>query len=61
MSSFDPRDVVVAFDMDGTLLDADNNVIGGEETVDILARLQRRGCTMAIGTGRLDHDIICAG
>ncbi len=61
VSSFDPRDVVVAFDMDGTLLDADNNVTGGEETVDILARLQRRGCTMAIGTGRLDHDIICAG
>lgn len=61
MSSFDSRDVVVAFDMDGTLLDADNNVIGGEETVDILGRLQRRGCTMAIGTGRLDHDIIRAG
>lgn len=61
MASLDPRDIVVAFDMDGTLLDADNNVIGGQETVDALGRLQERGCTMAIGTGRLDHDIICAG
>ncbi|MBM6907132.1 HAD-IIB family hydrolase [Collinsella intestinalis] len=52
---------VVVFDMDGTLLDADSNVIGGERTVELLGRLQDAGCTMAICTGRLDHDIVRAG
>lgn len=52
---------VIVFDMDGTLLDADSNVIGGEETVVLLARLAAGGCTLAICTGRLDHDIVRAG
>lgn len=52
---------VVVFDMDGTLLDADNNVIGGEKTLSLLQRLQEGGVGLGICTGRLDHDIVAAG
>lgn len=51
----------VVFDMDGTLLDADNNVIGGEKTLSLLQQLQDGGVNLGICTGRLDHDIVVAG
>lgn len=49
---------VVVFDLDGTLLDSRNEIIGGIETLNCLDTLQRAGCTLAICTGRLDHDIV---
>lgn len=49
---------VVVFDLDGTLLDGDNKVIGGSQTLKCLTTLKQMGCTLAICTGRLDHDII---
>lgn len=52
------KNKVVVFDLDGTLLDSQNEIIGGIETLNCLDTLQRAGCTLAICTGRLDHDII---
>lgn len=49
---------IVVFDLDGTLLDADNQVIGGAETLKQLKKLQSLGYRLAICTGRLDHDIV---
>lgn len=49
---------VVVFDLDGTLLDSRNEIIGGDKTLQCLERLQQMGCTLAICTGRLDHDIV---
>lgn len=49
---------VVVFDLDGTLLDANNKIIGGDKTIDCLTRLKEMGCVLSICTGRLDHDII---
>lgn len=49
---------VVVFDLDGTLLDGCNEIIGGVETLNCLDALQQAGCTLAICTGRLDHDIV---
>lgn len=54
-------DTAVVFDMDGTLFNTRNEVIGGEKTIGLLTQLQDAGVTMGICTGRLDHDIIRAG
>ncbi|MEG0277496.1 MAG: HAD-IIB family hydrolase, partial [Coprobacillus sp.] len=52
------KNKVVVFDLDGTLLDSHNTIIGGEQTLECLQLLRDKGCTLAICTGRLDHDII---
>ena len=52
------RNKVVVFDLDGTLLNGNNEIIGGSQTLESLATLKQMGCTLAICTGRLDHDII---
>lgn len=49
---------VVVFDLDGTLLDSKNQIIGGELTLQCLQDLKQQGCSLAICTGRLDHDIL---
>lgn len=49
---------VVVFDLDGTFINEDNEVIGGKKTLQELTDLQEMGCTLAVCTGRLDHDVI---
>lgn len=49
---------VVVFDLDGTLLDEHNRIIGGEKTMQALHELKENGFHLAICTGRLDHDIV---
>lgn len=49
---------VVVFDLDGTLLNSQNEIIGGDQTLSCLDLLKNMGCTLAICTGRLDHDIL---
>lgn len=49
---------VVVFDLDGTLLNSKNEIIGGKETIARLTNLRRKGYRLAICTGRLDHDIV---
>ncbi len=49
---------VIVFDLDGTLLDSNNQMIGGAKTLACLNTLQQTKCTLAICTGRLDHDIV---
>ena len=49
---------VVVFDLDGTLLNSNNEVIGGEKTISLLHKLQSQHYRLAICTGRLDHDIV---
>lgn len=49
---------VIVFDLDGTLLDEKNNIIGDIKTLNYLNILQNMGCILTICTGRLDHDII---
>lgn len=49
---------VIGFDFDGTLLNAQNEIIGGQKTVDLLNQAQKSGYSLAICTGRLDHDIV---
>lgn len=51
------RSPVVVFDLDGTLLGAGNEIIGGDDTVKALYRLRSLGAELAICTGRLDHDV----
>ena len=48
----------VVFDLDGTLLDSHNAIIGGTQTLECGSSLHELGCTLAVCTGRLDHDII---
>lgn len=48
----------VVLDLDGTLIDSNNQVIGGIDTVHLLQSLKRLGMRIAIITGRLDHDIV---
>ena len=52
------KNKVIVFDLDGTLLDSQNQIIGGDQTLKYLNLLQNMGCTLAICTGRLDHDIL---
>lgn len=49
---------VVAFDLDGTLINEDNQIIGGQKTIDQLKTLINKGFQLNINTGRLDHDIM---
>lgn len=49
---------VIVFDLDGTLLDSQNKIIGEDQTLKYLDLLQNSGFTLAICTGRLDHDIL---
>lgn len=49
---------VVVFDLDGTLINASNEVIQGERTISLLRKLQSLHYHLAICTGRLDHDIV---
>lgn len=49
---------VVVFDLDGTLLNSRNEIIGGNKTIQLLNDLKNKGFHMAICTGRLDHDIV---
>ena len=49
---------VIVFDLDGTLLDQNNKIIGGEETLSLLDDFKKSGYKIAICTGRLDHDIV---
>lgn len=48
---------VVAFDLDATLIDEKNRIIGGQKTIDQLRALHNKGFQLVINTGRLDHDI----
>lgn len=52
---------VVVFDLDGTLLNSKNEIIGGKETLENLHILKQMGCDFAVCTGRLDHDILKIG
>jgi len=49
---------VLALDLDGTLIDENNEIIGGRETLSLLENLQVEGYEVVVVTGRLDHDII---
>lgn len=49
---------VIVFDLDGTLLDNNNKIIGGEKTISLLDDFKKSGYKIAICTGRLDHDIV---
>ncbi|WP_040213498.1 HAD-IIB family hydrolase [Clostridium polynesiense] len=49
---------VLALDLDGTLIDERNEIIGGGETLSLLEKLQAEGYEIVVVTGRLDHDII---
>lgn len=48
---------VLCFDLDGTLIDDKNEVIGAENTIKELKSLQDMGYKLVITTGRLEHDI----
>lgn len=48
---------VLAFDLDGTLINNNNEVIGGERTLKLLEKIRELGFELVITTGRLDHDI----
>lgn len=48
---------VLAFDLDGTLINNKNEVIGGEKTLKLLDKIKKLGFELVITTGRLDHDI----
>ena len=48
----------LALDLDGTLINEKNEIIGGNETLSLLKGLQENGYEVVIVTGRLDHDII---
>lgn len=50
-------DKVLCFDLDGTLINGKNEIIGGEDTLKGLKNLQDRGYELVITTGRLEHDI----
>ncbi|QIK70284.1 HAD-IIB family hydrolase [Erysipelothrix sp. HDW6C] len=49
---------VLTFDLDGTLINAKNEIIGGEKTLECLQSIHDFGYTLVINTGRLDHDIL---
>lgn len=49
---------VIVFDLDGTLLNDKNEIIGGEKTISLLDEFKTSGYKIAICTGRLDHDIV---
>lgn len=51
------KNKVIVFDLDGTLLGGNNEIIGGQATLEMLYALKEKGCQLAICTGRLDHDI----
>lgn len=51
---------LLTLDLDGTLLDHENEIIGGTATVALLKKFQEAGVALVINTGRLDHDIACA-
>lgn len=51
------KNKVIVFDLDGTLLGGNNEIIGGKATLHLLQNLKQAGCRLAICTGRLDHDI----
>lgn len=48
---------IITFDLDGTLIDQNNQIIGGDETITLLKQLHENGYKLIINTGRLDHDI----
>lgn len=47
---------ILMFDLDGTLIDSNNEVIGGKRTINLLKKLQTYGIRLMANTGRLDHD-----
>lgn len=49
---------IVTVDLDGTLLNNSNEIIGGEKTKNLIKKLQDKGFEFIINTGRLDHDIL---
>lgn len=49
---------IVTVDLDGTLLNGKNQIIGGRETELMIAQLQQLGVEFVVNTGRLDHDIV---
>ncbi len=48
---------VIAFDLDATLINEKNEIIGGEKTLEYLRILHDLQFHLVINTGRLDHDI----
>ena len=48
---------IISVDLDGTLINGKNEIIGGEKTLNILNELKEDGYSLVINTGRLDHDI----
>lgn len=52
---------VVTIDLDGTLLNNKNEIIGGQKTIEQLKELLDLKCKIVINTGRLDHDILKVG
>ncbi len=51
-------DKIITFDLDGTLINEKNEIIGGEETINLLRKFQVNGYELVMNTGRLDHDIV---
>lgn len=49
---------IVTVDLDGTLLNNSNEIIGGDETIELINQIQDLGAKFIINTGRLDHDIV---
>ena len=48
---------VLCFDLDGTLINDKNEIIGGEGTINALKKLRNIGYKLVVSTGRLEHDI----
>lgn len=48
---------VLTFDLDGTLINHNNEIIGGNKTIELLQHFQKNGFELVVNTGRLDHDI----
>lgn len=52
------KNKILVFDLDGTLVDHNNEIIGGHKTLEHLQNLHENAMTLAVCTGRLDHDIL---
>lgn len=48
---------ILTFDLDGTLINSNNEIIGGEKTIELIRKFHDEGFELIVNTGRLDHDI----
>lgn len=51
------KEIILTFDLDGTLIDSNNEIIGGDKTISYLKKIQAMGVSLVGNTGRLDHDL----